>query len=77
MQVADTAESTIVEAIKSLDGIRLVNVSDRTFLAHLGGKISVQPTLPIKTGMICPSCIRRELPASAQPFMKILRKRTH
>lgn len=48
VQVADTAESTIVEAIKSLEGIRLVNVSDRTFLAHLGGKISVQPTLPIK-----------------------------
>ncbi|MBA2940177.1 NAD-dependent malic enzyme [Paenibacillus sp. CGMCC 1.16610] len=48
VQVADTAETAVVEAIKSLEGIRLVNVSDRTFLAHLGGKISVQPTLPIK-----------------------------
>ena len=31
-----------------LDGIRLINVSDRTFLVHLGGKISIQPNLPIK-----------------------------
>lgn len=48
VQVADATEAALVEAVKALPGIRVVNVSDRTFLAHLGGKISVQPTLPIK-----------------------------
>jgi malate dehydrogenase (oxaloacetate-decarboxylating) len=48
VHLADHAESQVVESLKSLNGIHLVNVSDRTFLAHLGGKISIQPNLPIK-----------------------------
>ncbi|WP_010276718.1 NAD-dependent malic enzyme [Paenibacillus senegalensis] len=48
VDVADTEEAAIVEAVKKQEGITLINVSDRTFLAHLGGKISVQPTVPIK-----------------------------
>lgn len=48
IEMADTKESVVVETLKRLDGIRLINVSDRTFLAHLGGKIAVQPKLPIK-----------------------------
>jgi malate dehydrogenase (oxaloacetate-decarboxylating) len=48
VQVVDTAESLVVESLRALDGIHLINVSDRTFLAHLGGKISIQPNLPIK-----------------------------
>jgi malate dehydrogenase (oxaloacetate-decarboxylating) len=39
----------IVEAVRALDGIEVVSVSDRTFLAHLGGKIEIAPRLPLKT----------------------------
>jgi malate dehydrogenase (oxaloacetate-decarboxylating) len=39
----------IVEAVRALDGIEVVSVSDRTFLAHLGGKIEITPRLPLKT----------------------------
>lgn len=38
----------IVNAVSYLPGVEVVNVSDRTFLVHLGGKIEVQPKLPIK-----------------------------
>lgn len=38
----------VVEALKLLDGIQVIHVSDRTFLAHLGGKISIQPSMPIR-----------------------------
>lgn len=48
VDMADSAESHIVELLKSQDGVKLINVSDRTFLVHLGGKISIQPTVPIK-----------------------------
>ncbi|TKH43830.1 NAD-dependent malic enzyme [Paenibacillus sp. FSL R10-2782] len=48
VHVAEIAETSLIESLKSLAGIQLINVSDRTFLAHLGGKISVQPNLPIK-----------------------------
>jgi malate dehydrogenase (oxaloacetate-decarboxylating) len=39
----------IVDAVQGIDGIEVVNVSDRVFLAHLGGKIEVTPRLPLKT----------------------------
>jgi malate dehydrogenase (oxaloacetate-decarboxylating) len=48
VDVQDSIEAVVVKAIKDLKGITLINVSDRTFLAHLGGKISVQPSMPIK-----------------------------
>lgn len=48
VDIADQGESRIVDSLKQLQGITLINVSDRTFLAHLGGKISIQPNLPIK-----------------------------
>lgn len=34
--------------LKSYPGIRLLHVSDRTFLLHLGGKITIQPKTPIQ-----------------------------
>ncbi len=34
---------------KRLDGVRILNVSDSTFLAHLGGKIRTGITRPVKT----------------------------
>jgi malate dehydrogenase (oxaloacetate-decarboxylating) len=39
----------IVEAAKDIDGIEVINVSDRTFLMHLGGKIEVVSKTPLKT----------------------------
>jgi malate dehydrogenase (oxaloacetate-decarboxylating) len=39
----------IVERVKAIPDIRVTNFSDRTFLLHLGGKISVQSKLPLKT----------------------------
>lgn len=39
----------IVEAIRKMDGVEIVNLSDRTFLLHLGGKIEVKSKTPLKT----------------------------
>jgi len=39
----------VVEAVRSLDGVFVDSVSDRTFLMHLGGKIQVIGRIPIKT----------------------------
>ena len=39
----------IINAVKAIQGVKVVNVSDRTFLMHLGGKIEVHPKVPIKT----------------------------
>jgi malate dehydrogenase (oxaloacetate-decarboxylating) len=39
----------IVEALRAVDGVTVHRVSDRTFLLHLGGKISVESRVPLKT----------------------------
>jgi malate dehydrogenase (oxaloacetate-decarboxylating) len=39
----------IVAAVHSVEGVEVVHVSDRVFLAHLGGKLEVRPRLPLKT----------------------------
>ena len=39
----------IVEALERVRGLEVVNVSDRTFLMHLGGKIEVTGRAPLKT----------------------------
>jgi malate dehydrogenase (oxaloacetate-decarboxylating) len=39
----------VVDRIRALDGVRVINVSDRTFLMHLGGKIEVKGKIPLKT----------------------------
>ena len=39
----------IVEALEVLDGVQVQNVSDRTFLMHLGGKIEVTSKSPLNT----------------------------
>src|SRR5678815_4825833 len=47
---ASTAHSEqIIEAVKDVDGVELIQVSDPTFLMHLGGKIEVVPKVPRKT----------------------------
>ena len=39
----------IVNRLKHLSGVSVVNTSDRTFLMHLGGKIEIHNKVPIKT----------------------------
>src|SRR5256884_7597707 len=39
----------IVNRLKQVTGVRVVNISDRTFLMHLGGKIEGQSKAPIRT----------------------------
>jgi malate dehydrogenase (oxaloacetate-decarboxylating) len=39
----------LVAAIEAVPGVRVYRVSDRTFLLHLGGKISVESKVPLKT----------------------------
>jgi malate dehydrogenase (oxaloacetate-decarboxylating) len=34
--------------LNHISGVRVVNISDSTFLVHLGGKIEIQPKMPIK-----------------------------
>jgi len=46
---SDAVANSVRAAISRLDGVRLISVSDSTFLAHLGGKIRVEPTIPVKT----------------------------
>jgi malate dehydrogenase (oxaloacetate-decarboxylating) len=38
----------VVEAVRRVPGVAVRNVSDRTFLLHLGGKIEVRSRVPIK-----------------------------
>jgi malate dehydrogenase (oxaloacetate-decarboxylating) len=39
----------IVDSVRTVPGVTLDNVSDRTFLMHLGGKIEVHNKVPVKT----------------------------
>jgi malate dehydrogenase (oxaloacetate-decarboxylating) len=39
----------VAHAIDKMDGVSVVAVSDRVFLAHLGGKITVHSKIPLKT----------------------------
>src|SRR5215218_7084683 len=39
----------IVDAARAVDGVEVINVSDRVFLMHLGGKIEVVSKAPLKT----------------------------
>jgi malate dehydrogenase (oxaloacetate-decarboxylating) len=47
---ADAAHGeSVVNAVRSLDEVEVVSVSDRTFLLHVGGKIEVVPQSPVRT----------------------------
>jgi malate dehydrogenase (oxaloacetate-decarboxylating) len=39
----------VIDRIRAVDGVRVVNFSDRTFLMHLGGKIEVRGKVSVKT----------------------------
>jgi malate dehydrogenase (oxaloacetate-decarboxylating) len=38
----------LVEALRGIEGVQIGRVSDRTFLLHLGGKLSVESKVPIR-----------------------------
>lgn len=42
-------DEEILAELADIDGVEVVNVSDRTFLMHLGGKIEVTSKMPLKT----------------------------
>ena len=37
----------VVAAIGCIAGVRVIHVTDRTFLAHIGGKIEINPKIPV------------------------------
>jgi malate dehydrogenase (oxaloacetate-decarboxylating) len=39
----------IVDRLRRIAGVRIANISDRTFLMHLGGKIEIRSKVPIRT----------------------------
>jgi malate dehydrogenase (oxaloacetate-decarboxylating) len=41
-------EKDIVNAVKKINGVRIIHVSDRTFLLHHGGKIEIHNKVPVK-----------------------------
>jgi malate dehydrogenase (oxaloacetate-decarboxylating) len=45
---ADHAQM-LIQRMSTVPGVEVLEYSDRTFLAHLGGKIEVAPRLPIRT----------------------------
>jgi malate dehydrogenase (oxaloacetate-decarboxylating) len=46
---SDVIGKAVRKAVDALEGVRVLSASDSTFLAHLGGKIRVEPKLPVKT----------------------------
>jgi malate dehydrogenase (oxaloacetate-decarboxylating) len=42
-------DEEIVAALTYIDGVEVINTSDRTFLMHLGGKIEVVSKMPLRT----------------------------
>src|SRR5579884_4401432 len=42
---SDVIGKAVREAVEALEGVSVVSVSDSTFLAHLGGKIQVEPKI--------------------------------
>jgi malate dehydrogenase (oxaloacetate-decarboxylating) len=41
--------AAIITAVRAIDGIDVVHLSDRTFLLHLGGKLEIHSKVPLKT----------------------------
>jgi len=45
----DKHGTEVVDRLRAVKGVKVVNVSDRTFLMHLGGKIEVKGKMAVKT----------------------------
>lgn len=48
VNIAGPAYKPLTEAVNALEGVKVINVSDRTFLVHLGGKIEMRAKMDIK-----------------------------
>ena len=46
---SENHDKEIIESLANVDGVEVINVSDRTFLMHLGGKIEITSKVPLKT----------------------------
>ncbi|MEO6051173.1 MAG: malic enzyme-like NAD(P)-binding protein [Pyrinomonadaceae bacterium] len=46
---SESHDEEIVDSVKDIDGVEVVNISDRTFLMHLGGKIEIMSKMQLKT----------------------------
>jgi malate dehydrogenase (oxaloacetate-decarboxylating) len=46
---SDVIGKAVRDAVEAIDGVNVISTSDSTFLAHLGGKIQVEPKIPVKT----------------------------
>lgn len=46
---SESHDQEIVSFVSDIDGVEVINVSDRTFLMHLGGKIETVSKIPLKT----------------------------
>jgi malate dehydrogenase (oxaloacetate-decarboxylating) len=46
---SDGVGKAVRAAVEAMDGVTVISVSDSTFLAHLGGKIRIEPKFPVKT----------------------------
>lgn len=47
INISDQGHTEMMDRIHHLPGVKVINVSDRTFLVHLGGKIETKPKLMI------------------------------
>jgi malate dehydrogenase (oxaloacetate-decarboxylating) len=48
VNIPEIAYQKVLDDLEALEGVSVLHVSDRTFLVHLGGKIRIEPTMPIK-----------------------------
>ena len=46
---SDEHAQSIVQEVRDIEGVEVVNLSDRTFLMHLGGKLEVESKSPLRT----------------------------
>ncbi len=46
---SESHDQKIVTSVQDIDGVDVVNISDRTFLMHLGGKIEIASKMQLKT----------------------------
>ena len=46
---SDGIGTQVRRAVEAIEGFRIISISDSTFLAHLGGKIRIEPKIPVKT----------------------------
>ena len=46
---SDSVADEVRKAVEAIDGARIIFAADSTFLAHIGGKIRIEPKIAIKT----------------------------